>query len=96
MSIRTNIIIPTDAEDAVITAAALADPDAQPLTDAQLSAMVPYRSLRGRPKLAQKKDLVSIRYSPEVLDYFKSLGAGWQTRIDTVLLNYVHTQRQVA
>jgi len=35
-----------------------------------MSAMVPIRLLRGRPKLANKKQLVSIRYSPEVIDYF--------------------------
>jgi uncharacterized protein (DUF4415 family) len=39
--------MPTEEEDATITAAALSDPDAQPLTDAQLGAMVPMRTLRG-------------------------------------------------
>jgi len=34
-------------EDATITAAALSDPDAQPLADAQLGAMVPMKTLRG-------------------------------------------------
>ncbi|MFM6062793.1 MAG: BrnA antitoxin family protein, partial [Microcystis panniformis] len=28
--------------------------------------------------LANKKQLVSIRYSPEVIDYFRASGAGWQ------------------
>lgn len=40
----------TPEEDAKILAAAMADPDAQPLTDAQLAAMVPLRSLRGRAR----------------------------------------------
>jgi uncharacterized protein (DUF4415 family) len=35
------------------------------------------------------KRLVSIRYSPRVIDYFKSTGKGWQTRMDAVLLAYV-------
>lgn len=86
---RPAIIPPTPEEDAVITAAAEADPDAQPLTDAQLAAMVPLRSLRGRPKSENKKTLLSVRYSPEVVAYFKSTGEGWQTRMDDVLKDYV-------
>jgi uncharacterized protein (DUF4415 family) len=39
---------------------------------------------RGRQKAPQKK-LVSLRLSPEVLSYFKSTGAGWQSRIDEAL-----------
>ena len=34
---RSQIKLPTPAEDAAITAAALQDPDAQPLTDAELA-----------------------------------------------------------
>jgi hypothetical protein len=45
---RVAIRMPTVAEDKAITAAARADPDAQPLTPKQLKAMVPRRSLRGR------------------------------------------------
>jgi uncharacterized protein (DUF4415 family) len=44
---RPATIMPTVEEDATITAAALSDPDAQPLTDAQLGAMVPMKTLRG-------------------------------------------------
>ncbi len=83
------IVLPTSEEDAAITAAAKADPDAQPLTDAQLAAMVPMRSLRGRPKSENRKLLLSVRYSPEVVEYFKSTGEGWQARMDGVLRDYV-------
>ena len=38
-----------------------------------------------RPKLANNKQLVSIRYSPEVIDYFRASGA----RMDAVLKDYV-------
>lgn len=34
---------------------------------------------------AAKKVPVSIRLSPQVVDYFKSQGPGWQSRIDEVL-----------
>ncbi|MCL1960505.1 MAG: BrnA antitoxin family protein [Desulfovibrionaceae bacterium] len=82
---------PTAEEDAAIIAAALADPDAQPLTDEQLKAMVPMHSLKakGRPKSSSKKLLVSVRYSPEVVSFFKATGEGWQSRMDHVLQDYV-------
>ena len=86
---RPIVAMPTVEEDKIITAAARADPDAQPLTPSQLKSMVPLRSLRGRPKSVSAKLLVSVRYSPEVLEYFKSTGAGWQSRIDGVLREYV-------
>lgn len=89
VSKRPSVVMPTAEEDRLINAAAKADPDAQPLTPAQLKAMVPMRALRGRPKSENKKLLVSVRYSPEVLNYFKSTGAGWQARMDGVLREYV-------
>jgi uncharacterized protein (DUF4415 family) len=89
---NTSLRVPTFEEDQEITKAANADPDAKPLTDEQMGQMVPLRALRGRPKLANKKQLVSIRYSPEVLDYFRSSGAGWQSRMDAVLREYVESR----
>jgi uncharacterized protein (DUF4415 family) len=86
---RPSVVMPTANEDEHIVAAAMADPDAQPLTIAQLKAMVPLRSLRGRPKSANAKQLVSVRYSPEVLAFFKATGVGWQARMDDVLQEYV-------
>lgn len=86
---RPAVRMPTAAEDKAITEAAKSDPDAQPLTPAQLRAMVPLRSLRGRPKSENKKLLVSVRYSPEVITYFKSTGEGWQSLMDSVLRKYV-------
>jgi uncharacterized protein (DUF4415 family) len=86
---KTPIEMPTVAEDRKITSAAMAYPDAQPLTVAQLKAMMPLRTVRGRPKSANRKLLVSVRYSPEVLAYFRSTGEGWQSRMDSVLRQYV-------
>jgi len=88
--------MPTEAEDKAITAAAKADPDAQPLTPKQLLAMVPMKAVRGRPKSENKKLLVSVRYSPEVVAYFKSTGDGWQSRMDGVLQRYVARQSRRA
>ena len=89
MSKRAGVRMPTVQEDKAITAAARRDPDAQPLTSAQLKAMVPIKALRGRPRSENKKQLVSVRYSPEVIAYFKSTGEGWQSLMDSVLRRYV-------
>ncbi|MEQ7156417.1 BrnA antitoxin family protein [Brevundimonas aurifodinae] len=41
----------------------------------------------GRPPLppARRKERVTIRLSPEVLEHFRSGGPGWQTRVDEAL-----------
>jgi len=87
---RKTVVMPTVEEDRAITAAAKSDPDAQPLTRKQLEAMVPIRALRGRPPSPNRKQLVSIRYSPEVLAWFRATGPGWQARLDRVLKDYVN------
>ena len=92
ISKRPAIVMPSVEEDRAITAAAKTDPDAKPLTAAQLKAMVPMTALRGRPKSETPKLLVSVRYSPEVITYFKSTGQGWQSRMDRVLSQYVARQ----
>ena len=86
---RPAAVMPTAEEDRAITAAAKADPEAQPLTPTQLKAMVPLRAVRGRPRSAGRKVLLSVRYSPEVIEYFRSTGRGWQSRMDDVLRQYV-------
>jgi uncharacterized protein (DUF4415 family) len=92
---RPSVRMPTTEEDRAITNAAKGDPDALPLTPRQLKAMVPMRALRGRPRSENRKLLVSVRYSPEVVAYFKSTGDGWQSRMDGVLRKYVerHSRR---
>jgi uncharacterized protein (DUF4415 family) len=93
---RPVVVMPTANEDKAIVAAAKADPDAQPLTPRQLKAMVSMRALRGRPKSANPKQLVSVRYSPEVLAFFKATGEGWQSRMDGVLRQYVSRRSRQA
>lgn len=44
---------------------------------------------RGRPRKARPKVPVSIRLSPEVVEAFKAEGAGWQTRIDEALKEWL-------
>jgi uncharacterized protein (DUF4415 family) len=47
--------------------------------------------LRGRPKAAVTKQRISIRLSPDVLEAFRATGAGWQTRIDAALRDWLET-----
>lgn len=51
-----------------------------------------YRGQRG-PQRAPVKRSQTLRLSPEVLDFFKAKGAGWQTRIDDALLAIVRAAR---
>ena len=92
----SKIKMPSPEEDRKIRAAAKADPDAQPLTQKQLKSMVPLKALRGRPKSESPKLLVSVRYSREVVEYFRSTGAGWQSRMDSVLRAYVNRRSRGA
>jgi uncharacterized protein (DUF4415 family) len=47
---------------------------------------------RGRPpkQAGERKEKVTLRLSPEVLLYFRAQGAGWQTRIDRLLIDHIH------
>ena len=47
---------------------------------------------RGRPPVAKPKVSTTIRLSPEVIDYFKAGGRGWQTRIDQALREWIGKQ----
>ncbi len=47
----------------------------------------------GRPKAETTKQSVTVRFDPEVVDYFKSGGPGWQTRMNDVLLKEVRRKR---
>ncbi|WP_236952625.1 BrnA antitoxin family protein [Methyloversatilis sp. RAC08] len=48
-------------------------------------------ALHGRPKSENRKLLLSVRCSPEVVAYFNSAGEGWQSRMDGVLRHYVES-----
>lgn len=86
-------------EDAEITAAALSDPDAQPLTDQQLAQMRPIwdfpdlvadlqkHGYLGRPPLPpeNRKQRVTLYLDPDVLARLKADGKGWQTRANAQL-----------
>ncbi len=43
--------------------------------------------------MPQPKTSISLRIDPEVLDWFKSLGRGYQTRMNAVLRSYMEVHR---
>lgn len=45
------------------------------------------------PGKKSKKVLLSVRYSPEVVQYFKSTGEGWQARMDEALKEWMAAHR---
>ncbi len=97
--LKPNTIIPTDEEEKEINRQAIEDDTL--LTDEQLDQMKPisefpelqFLTKRGRPKKHPPKKSTTIRLNPEVLDFFKSKGKGWQTQINDVLQAYVDTQK---
>lgn len=90
MQIKTksgrSIELPTPEEDALITAAVLADPDNPPLTDDELQQ---FRRTRGRPPGSGKKEQVTLRLDADILAEFKAAGNGWQTRINDALRDWI-------
>jgi len=48
------------------------------------------------PRGKEKRKQVSIRYHREVVEYFKSTGGGWQTRMDEALMEWVKTHSHSA
>ncbi|MBI2073431.1 MAG: BrnA antitoxin family protein [Gemmatimonadetes bacterium] len=73
--------------DEDIAKAVAEDPDAAPLLDAEWFKQA--RIVLPEPKVA-----VSIRLDREVLDWFKRLGPGYQTRMNAVLRAYVQAHRK--
>jgi uncharacterized protein (DUF4415 family) len=67
----------SDAEDASISADALADPDNPPADDLMRR--------RGRPFSANPKKALKLRIDADVIDRFRQSGPGWQSRMNDVL-----------
>ena len=61
----------------------------RPASEVVPEIVAEYRRSRGRPPSEKKKVLLSVRYSQEVVDYFRSTGEGWQTRMDAVLKEWI-------
>lgn len=59
---------------------------------AELVAILPKRHVgqRGRQKKPTKIS-VTVRYSPEVVQYFKGMGKAWQSSMDNALKDWIKT-----
>ena len=86
MKAKRKIIMPTQEEDAAINAGIAADPDTYELSTKEFKQLKP---LRGRPVGSGKKEQVTIRLDSDILDAFKLMGAGWQTKINAALKAYI-------
>lgn len=84
------VYLPTPEEDAAITAAALSDPDAQPLTDEELKRL---RPMRGRPLGSGTKVQMTVRFDADVIAAFRQAGDGWQTKMNDALRDWLATHR---
>lgn len=90
--LKPGTILPTQEEDAAITAAAMSDPDAVPFTDEEWEAAKPtVRRGRGRPAGSGKKEQITVRFDSDVIEAFKIHGDGWQTRMNDALKDWLKT-----
>lgn len=70
--------------------------DDRPATDEELNAaMEAYRAKRGRPAGSGNKEQVAIRLDNDVLAAFRASGAGWQTRMNAALRDWLKTHSPV-
>ncbi len=81
--------------DAAIDAPIAYDPDTDlydpndPVQVANYFASAKVVRRPGRPKAETTKIPTAIRLSSDVVEYFKSTGAGWQSRIDAALRDWM-------
>ena len=67
----------------------LHDPDLPEITDNWIAGADLYHGeklvRRGRPKLENPRQLLSLRLPPQIIDRWKASGPGWQTRMAEAL-----------
>lgn len=83
--------VPSDEDAAAITSAAMGDPDARPLTDAEWEAARPTIRRFGRPPAETPKVSTTIRFDADVLAALRATGKGWQTRVNDAMREWVKT-----
>lgn len=89
--LKPGTIIPTPEEGAVITAAAMSDPDSVPLTDVEWEAAKPLARIGRPPSSRPLKVPTTIRFDPDVLAALKASGKGWQTRVNEAMREWVRS-----
>ena len=79
---RVHLIPPTDEEDRIITEAALADPDALPLTDEELAQFKKLDLGVRAFKLSTMQVPVTIPLDADVLTALLTIGPNWQKEVN--------------
>jgi uncharacterized protein (DUF4415 family) len=87
--LKPGTIIPTPEEDAIITAAAMSDSDATPLTDEEWEAVKPFVRIGRPPSTRPLKVPTTIRFDADVLAALKASGKGWQTRVNEAVKDWL-------
>lgn len=67
------------------------DEDDRPLSKEEMLAGMAAAKKRGRPVGSGTKEQVAIRIDREVLAAFRASGAGWQTRMNDALKDWLRT-----
>lgn len=60
------------------------------LSEAELAA---FPKTRGRPKLDEPKEAISLRLDAQVVSHLRSRGPGWQTRVNDTLAEAIREGR---
>ena len=86
----------TDEEEAEIQRQIASDPDAPEATEEQLRQGKPFAEMfpdlaasikrsRGRPRVENAKEAVTLRLDPRTVDRFKATGDDWRTKMAEAL-----------
>lgn len=86
----------TDEEEAEIQRMIESDPDNPEITDEQLKHPMTFEEAfpemaerlkreRGRPKLENAREAVTLRLDPATLEKFKATGPDWRARMSAIL-----------
>jgi uncharacterized protein (DUF4415 family) len=84
--------------DEQVIAAAMSDPDAQPVTEAEFKnyrrfPQVPGGNFLDRVRAAKgNKTSLTVRYDADIVDFFRGQGKGYQRLMNNVLRAYMESQ----
>jgi len=89
--------IDEDAPEATAEWFDKARPASEVLSDllGSAAALEMLKPKRGRPALANPKEHVNIRLDADVVGAFKGSGAGWQTRINNALREWLKAHPEI-